>query len=207
MITDYFWDFDGTLFNTYPRMTRAVLRGLEAFGISAEYSWILRNMKVSLATAAKAVEERYGIKADQVVGGYRFHAEDEGIESIIPYNGAIDALRAVVESGGKNYLYTHRNITALQTLDFYGIQNLFHDAITAEDGFPAKPAPDALIHLIKKHSLCQQSCVMIGDRPIDLEAGERAGMQAVLFDPEEFYIDYPAKYRFTSFSSLLDKLK
>ena len=48
---------------------------------------------------------------------------------------------------------------------------------------------------------------MIGDRDIDLEAGKNAGMDGALFDPEDFYADYPAALRFHSMGEFARALK
>ena len=87
-----------------------------------------------------------------------------------------------------------------------GIETLFADAVTADDGFPQKPAPDALRFLMRKHGLDGRACVMVGDRDIDLDAGKNAGMATCLFDPEGFYPDYPADERFRSYAAMREAL-
>ena len=74
--------------------------------------------------------------------------------------------------------------------------------MTSLDGFPAKPAPDALNFLIQKHGLDRAQCVMLGDRDIDLDAGKNAGIACALFDPEGFYPDYDTPWRFSDMAAL-----
>ena len=50
----FFWDFDGTLFDTYPRIVRAFLRGLEEFGIQADAKDALRRMNESPQAGSRA---------------------------------------------------------------------------------------------------------------------------------------------------------
>ena len=46
--------------------------------------------------------------------------------------------------------------------------------MTADDGFPRKPDPASMLYLKDKYAI--ESGLVIGDRPIDIEAGQRAGM-------------------------------
>ena len=145
MICEFFWDFDGTLFDTYPRMARALVCALAELGYDAEYDWTLNGMKRSLGDAARAANARFGVDAQAVMDAYHRHAEDEGPQSMLPYPGAREVLAAIAQGGGRNYLYTHRNHTALEALKRWDMRKWFRDFVTKEDGFPSKPAPDALM--------------------------------------------------------------
>ena len=105
---------------------------------------------------------------------------------MLPYPGMRAFLVHVTQLGGLNYLYTHRGESVFKALDHEDLNRLFSDMVTSLDGFPAKPAPDALLYLISKHSLCPDDCVMVGDRVIDLEAGQNAGMHALCMDPDGY---------------------
>ena len=70
------------------------------------------------------------------------------------------------------------------------------------DGFPSKPAPDALNYLVSKHGLKLSDCVMVGDRDIDLDAAKNAHMTGALFDPDNFYPDYDTPWRFRTMEEL-----
>ena len=59
--------------------------------------------------------------------------------------------------------------------------------MTGEDGFPLKPAPDALNALIKRNGLKKDACLMLGDRDIDIGAGVNAGIGTLLYDDENRY--------------------
>ena len=142
------------------------------------------------------IAQERGIDNDTYMARYRTHADEEGAETMRPYPGIPEMLRAVVKNGGKNYLYTHRGLNAWEFLRNDGLDTLFCDGVTNKDGFPAKPAPDALNFLAEKHHLNKSECIMMGDRDIDLDAGKNAGMACALFDPEDFYPDYDTPYRY-----------
>ncbi len=190
----FIWDFDGTLYDTYGRIARAVLKGMEEMGLSPGDKDVKALAKSTLyqACVALAGEDR----APELHSRYFAHAEDEGKESMLPYEGCEETLREVVERGGVNYLYTHRDKTALEALERDNLLQYFRDFITDEADFPGKPEPDALNWLIEQHHLERRECVMIGDRLIDVQAGKNAGIAGALFDPEGFYKPEDADFFF-----------
>lgn len=202
----FFWDFDGTLYDTYGRITRASVKALADAGAAASFDAVYPVVKRSLFTVWRAWAEPLGVSYEAFHAAYHRHSEEEGPESIRPYPGAREALEAVIARGGRNYIYTHRGESLFRWLGYDGLDSLFFDAVTSLDGFPAKPAPDALLHLMKKHGLDAAQCVMIGDRDIDLNAGKNAGMACALFDPENYYPDYPTPWRFQTMDQLRKRL-
>ena len=198
----FFWDFDGTLYNTYGRITRASVNALYDLGAAASFDMVYPVAKRSLTRTYETFAKPLGISHETFLEAYHRYSESEGPESIRPYPGAGETLQAVVNGGGKNYLYTHRGGSAFTWLDYDQLTKLFFDHVTSRDGFPSKPAPDALNHLIEKHRLDKTQCVMIGDRDIDLDAAKNAGIGCALFDPENLYPDYPAPYRFFDMAEL-----
>jgi phosphoglycolate phosphatase-like HAD superfamily hydrolase/NTP pyrophosphatase (non-canonical NTP hydrolase) len=201
--TAFFWDFDGTLFDTYPRINRALQKALKDCGIEATVQQLVPLTKVSLMHAARTMA---GERAEDVLAAYKVHAEVEGFDTMPPFPGAIRLLQSVCAHGGHNYLYTHRGQSALDALDHYQIAGYFTDVVTAEDHFPRKPAPDALLFLMEKHHLSPAQCVMIGDRDIDLLSGINAGMAGALFDPDDFYPDFDTPYRYHSLTEMMRDL-
>lgn len=198
----FFWDFDGTLYDTYPLISQAVQNGLEALGLSLPLDRVYQAAKRSLDYAFETLAAPHGITNEQYLAAYRRHVQQLGLEGMRPYPGAAQMLKSVTAHGGRNYLYTHRGLGAVECLERDGLLPLFADAVTSADGFPWKPAPDALNHLKKKHGLEAGLCIMVGDRDIDLEAGKNASMAGALFDPENYYADYPAVYRFQTMEAM-----
>ena len=196
----FIWDFDGTLYDTYDRIQRAVKKGMDEMGLTSQGHDIKALAKTTLHHACRVLagEER----AKELLARYFAHAEDEGPETIQPYPGCGEALRAIVDAGGFNYLYTHRNQTALDALHRDGLMDYFRDFITDEADFPSKPAPDALNWLIGQHHLDRRECVMIGDRVIDTQAGRNAGIAGALFDPDRFFSPEDADFFFEKLTDI-----
>ena len=201
----WFWDFDGTLYDTYPRIVRAFQKALRQKKIELPDEEVFSLVKKHLGLAAASVAD--GRYKDELMHLYHQYSEDEGPETLQPYPGLDKVLSLINKQGGHHYLYTHRGVSGPEAMQRDGLWVLFNDGVTREDGFPSKPAPDALKYLIRKHSLHPVDCVMVGDRPIDLDAGSNAGMDHILFDADQAYPDYPVKYRFVSFDQMLKALK
>ena len=199
----FFWDFDGTLYNTYGRITRAAQYALADLGLPVSFGEVYQHVKRSLHTVYLTFAQPLGCTEDAFMKAYRSHSETEGPESMALYPGAKAFLEKVIAMGGRNYLYTHRGYdSAFAALNRDCITPLFHDFVTSRDGFPSKPAPDALLHLTGKHGLALPECIMMGDRDIDLEAARNAGMASCLFDPDNFYADYAVSLRFFTYEAM-----
>lgn len=199
------WDFDGTLYDTYPGIIKAFHRALTEENIKIDIEDLGAQLRVSIGNTQKRLNQQYGLSADfeKKYLAYRNQIEEE---SMPPFPYAIEICRAIWNSGRKNYLYTHRDTTALKHLEKSGIRECFADCISIEDNFPRKPDPTALLSLAKKHNFSPAECIMIGDREIDVLAGKNAGMAACFFDENKSTVP-SADYNIYSFRQLYDILK
>ena len=178
-----FWDFDGTLYDSYPNVTHAFLCTLDELGCSALVTprEALSLLKVSVFSAAQHCAGMAGLDVARVMEVFaRYHARES---AFAPYAGLGECLRTLHAAGVRHYLYTHRDHRAVEQLEQDGLWSLFSDGVTSEDGFPHKPAPDALRCLLARNAIDPAEAAMVGDRDIDIEAGHNAGMRGVLFDP------------------------
>ena len=71
----------------------------------------------------------------------------------------------------------------LEILSKTEIKELFTEIVTADNGFKRKPDPESINYLKEKYQIV--SCLVIGDRPLDIEAGQAAGFSTYLFDNME----------------------
>lgn len=201
---DFVWDYDGTLFDTYDAVCRAYHRAAVQLGIKIPFDELRLLIKHSLGWSAEQLEKRFGVPAKQILDAYYLLApEEETLEAMKPYPGVKETLKAIAENGGRSFLYSHRDHVSMDALKHYGLDGFFTGAITKDDHFPRKPAPDALLYLIGKYGLDPKTSVMVGDRSLDVEAGLNAGMSGALFDPENFCQgDAPTKDQFSSMEAL-----
>lgn len=191
----FFWDFDGTLMDTYPAMVATFQRAFYRKGIEVSAGRTLDLMKNSARHCAETIGAENGLDADELMRLFREEELHTAPEDIAPVRGIPEALAALQALGGRHYLVTHRNSLALSWLEMAGLKHFFTDAVVAEDGFPRKPAPDSLNHLVTRHGLDRARCVMIGDRPLDTAAGRNAGMLSCLLDEEGRFPGDPCDLR------------
>ena len=180
----FFWDFDGTLMDTYPAMTEAFCRAVRGEGGTVAEARALALLKESLSHAIGVIASEQGLEGAHLARRFREEEAPLLLRGVPPVEGAPEALRALAEAGGRHYLVTHRDRTSLRMLERAGLMDCFTGWVTGEDGFPRKPAPDSLLHLMARHGTDPAACVMIGDRPLDVQAGRAAGMLDCLLDAQ-----------------------
>lgn len=201
-VTACFWDFDGTLADTYPGLVRRLQTAAGRFGIPLDGARALDLMKQSLSFAMETLCREHGVDAAAMEAAWRESKALVSLRQTPPLPGIPQAVRALSQRGCAHFLYTHNDRGCLAFLEEQGLLPLFAGAVTREDGFPRKPEPDALLHLARLHGLDPAQCVMIGDRPLDAEAGRRAGMLGCLLDPEGRFAAVPCDLRAASADEL-----
>ena len=175
----YIWDFDGTLFDSYPHVLSSMQKVLAEENITCDPTELWRHLLVNFGEGRKYA----GLSPESYkrFTEYQYRMGEDEIEpKVIPFDGMRDLLADIVKNGGRNYLYTHRNKTSLAYLDQFGMTEFFADAVTSEEHFPSKPAPDAVLAIIERNHLDPAECVMVGDRLIDGMSGINAGIAGVL---------------------------
>lgn len=188
MIKNYIWDFDGMLFDSYPHITAAFQKVMAEDGVDIDYTRSKQLFEISYAHAF----EYYNATQEQKMRFFDYEHDTDFEPVAVPFPNTVITLKKVCENGGRNYLYTHRGNNAFDYLKKYGIYDLFSDFVTHENGFPAKPAPDAIEFLVNKHNLDKSETVMVGDREIDVMSGINAGVKGCLYttQPKETNATY-----------------
>ena len=120
----------------------------------------------------------------------------------LPYVPEI--LEYAVKNGKRNYVYTRSGKEIVELLDAWGLTDKFTFIIDATMDFPTKPDPAALNWLAERFSMDKSKCLMIGDRALDTECVNNAGMRSCLYDYEGYYPDTYADYKINSIEELKD---
>ncbi len=187
MINQLFWDFDGTLFDTYPLMVAAFKQTLLEMEIDDveidEHDIYLTMRQHDVGTAVRKYAAFYHIDEATLRQLNRQH-QTHLVTQAKPFKGLEAVFTLVNQLSGANYLLTHRDDQAKQLLESFNLLQYFTDFVTSVQKFPRKPNPDSINWLIEKHHVDRKKAIMIGDRKLDVQAGNNANIASCLFDPD-----------------------
>ena len=205
-IRHFIWDFDGTLLDTYPNITRYLQMALWDFGREVTQTEILEKMMVTIPYAIQYYAEQYDLPdlRDHYLSYYAAEVSDP----VRVFPCVREVLLRIQELGAANYIFTNRNRSIHAMLKRAGMDGEFREIVTSEDpGFVVKPAPDTILYLMEKYGGTPEDTVMIGDRRCDLESGYNAGCKTIhLLTPA--VPQYPeCDWRIRSFQEMLELLK
>ena len=109
-----------------------------------------------------------------------FKKEQEARDHMIkPMPNLFNVLEATWQKGIQHFVYTHKGITANNVLERLGVRKYFTEVVTSANGFARKPQPEAIDYLVEKYDLDKASTYYVGDRRIDVEAAENAGVKSI----------------------------
>ena len=114
------------------------------------------------------------------------HAKMDEI-TLIP--GAAETLAALQAQGVRHFVYTHRGSSTTHLLDRLGLTAYFTETVTHEHGFAPKPSGEGVTYLTEKYALDKAATAYIGDRTLDVLCAKDAGVQAILYLPEDSCVE------------------
>ncbi|WP_420112591.1 HAD family hydrolase [Pseudactinotalea sp.] len=196
------WDLGGTLIDTYPDVDRALARA--AFGDQAQsrVAEVAALTRVSSGHAIEALAVRTGVPEEELSAAY------DGVKDYWQHTpapvmaGAQEVMAAIRAAGGLNLVATHRDrSSAEQLITATGLA--VDDMVCAPDGHPRKPSPALIEALLQRHHLQPTDVLVVGDRPVDLEAGRAAGVDGALLVTPGIPLDAGAARRIGDLRELL----
>ena len=114
---------------------------------------------------------------------------DEGLEKMVAhyyahpaentslYPGVAEGLAALKAAGWKLAVVTNKpGIVAREILKTLDIARFLDDMVGGSDGFPLKPDPAVMFHLMKKYGAAPADSWVLGDNHTDLNSALNAGM-------------------------------
>lgn len=176
----FLWDFDGTLFDTYPAINQAFLESLAVLGVTEDPQETMARLKVRQGPTITYFAKKHSLSEDRLAEEFEKRQDALAHDSPV-FPEALELCRKIWERGSHNLLYTHRNQLAWELMQKAGLARWFEGGVTSENGFPSKPAPDAIQFLLKKFAIPPEQAVMVGDRLIDAQAGLNAGIAGCLW--------------------------
>jgi len=178
------FDCDGTLADTMPLHYAAWVQALhQRHGhLPEELFYALAG--VPTVEIVRLINERFGytLEPEETAA-----AKEALYEALLPQARPIPPVVALVhEYRGRLPLAVAsgglRRLVGL-TLAGLGLTDAFQAVCTAEDVAHGKPAPDLFLFAAERLAVAPETCVVLEDSELGLEAAGRAGMQAVDIRP------------------------
>jgi phosphoglycolate phosphatase-like HAD superfamily hydrolase len=185
MFRNIIWDVDGTLFDTYPAITKAIKAALNDLGTDAPLAQITALTKQSLNHCSTVLADMSHLDKDKLEHTIEKHFDRITFEENPPFPGVAELCQYICSIGGKNVIVTHRGRKGTQgLLTTHKLDEYFSGHITRDDGYPRKPDPAAFEAALATYHLEREETLTIGDRDIDILAGQAAGLFSCYYGNE-----------------------
>ena len=179
------FDMDGTLLDTLTDMADAVNHILSVHG------WPLRTteeVRAFVGNGARRLMERAvppevtGGDFETVLTEYRDWYQAHNCVATAPYPGIPELLAALKAKGLRLGVVSnkpHEFVTQIIESYFPG---LFDAVVGERPGVRRKPAPDAVLEVLRALSAAPADAVYIGDSEVDVETARNAGLPCIAVD-------------------------
>lgn len=174
------FDMDGTLIDSAADIGAAVNRMRVSFGLKELPRGSVVRMVGNGARVlvARALADTPGADLDEAFRRYRHEYDTHLVVETRLYPGVPDALDALRSAGFRLAVFTNKPYrSTLFILKELGIDAFFPVVVGADSGFPLKPAPDALHHILKETGADAAGSWMVGDNWTDIDSGHAAGFR------------------------------
>ena len=176
MFDAVFFDFDGTLADSYPAIASSVnhiraLRGHGPLSVDEVKRQVGRGPEYLLTHTVP------GTEIDVDLPRYRAHHPTVmvGLTTLLP--GAAAALAGLRRRGKKIALCSNKpRLFSADLLRHLGLAEWFHLILGPEDVKSPKPAPDVLLLAMSKLNVAPEKVLYIGDMTVDIETARAAGV-------------------------------
>ena len=175
------YDLDGTLVDTSADIVQAVNAVVTSLGAAALSSSEIR-AGVGRGVAhliARSLKTEDAACIEEGVQRFRRYYAEHLVDQSRLYPGVRELLehfrvRVQIVLTNKPNPHARDLLTAL------GVAGAFAQILAADAQVPAKPDPSAIRALLAQHRIGAEEALIIGDSPIDIETGRRAGVLTVV---------------------------
>jgi len=171
------FDLDGTLVDSSEAIMNAVEKVLESRGLICNRAKVARMIGLpledifSVLVPSLSKEEIW-----QLVHEYRKYYIAHHLENTTINPLAQMILRKLKAKGFKlGIITTKYREPVIGVLSYFGISELFDTVVTGYEVIRHKPAPDIVLEAAKRLKVNPKQCVIVGDSPLDVQAGKQAG--------------------------------
>ena len=177
------FDLDGTLIDSVGGIAASVNRTRRDFGFAP---LSLETITSFTGDGAKKLIERsfadvgLPVPADEAVAVMVRHYAADPVCDTELYPGVYEGMTALRESGWILTVVSNKpQVVGERIIRHFDLAPLVAENIGGGGGFPLKPAPDALFHLLKKYAVAPENARVIGDNHTDMDFAANAGLKGI----------------------------
>lgn len=180
------FDLDGTLADTVADLTTALGRTLVELDLPPHPEEAVRTMvgrglakllERGLAAHGRSFD---GAAWDDVLARFVAHYAANPAERSALYPGAREMLSALPQEEIVCGLCTNKHDAIARILEGLGIAGAFGAVLGIEAGFPKKPDPAGLAHVVDALGATPEETLTVCDSAVDLKAAHAAGLRGVV---------------------------
>ena len=171
------FDLDGTLLDSSRAITDAVENVLKSRGLGCNRADVAEMIGMPLENIFAVLAPNLSTEEVwQLVLEYREYYMAHHLEYTSIHPSTRMLLTKLKARGYKLGIITGKyREPVIDALDHFGISEFFDAVVTGYEVKNHKPAPDIVLEAAKRLGVSPKECVVVGDSPLDVEAGKRAG--------------------------------
>ena len=183
-VSAFIWDLDGTLIDSYEVMVESLYETYLELGAELDKDVIMDEIKTtSVSDFHRKMEKERGILYDDLKDRYA-EISRKNEPRIRAIKNAAEILKFAKDRGIGNFVFTHRGASGPEILKNNGLYEYFDEIASTADGFKRKPDPEGINYLVEKNGLVPEKTFYVGDRTLDIESADNAGIKSILYLPE-----------------------
>lgn len=174
------YDLDGTLADTREDITRSANHMRAEAGLSSlTRDEICRHVGLGLRQLVeKCLETTEESRVEQGMKIYRAYYSQHLLDHTVLYPRVLEVLQ-YFRSRSQAVITNKPNPYSREILVKLGVADFFVEIVGGESAYGKKPEPASLLAVLKKEGIGPAETLMVGDSPIDIETGRRAGVVTV----------------------------
>jgi len=142
---------------------------------------------INLSGIAVSLAREKGLERDDEVRARFFEKLDAKMDETGPGNELVKLLEQLSQKGFVLGIVSFVRKTRLtKRLDTWRLGDYFRCAVTPEQVAEFKPSPQPYLKVIEDFHLSPKECLVVGDEPVDMLGGKRAGTRTIGL-PQGFY--------------------
>lgn len=205
MIRNILWDVDGTLFDSYPAITYALSKSLNEMGLSIALNVVDGLARESISHCVETLSQRFKLDPDLLRRRFTDSYRTVDPANQLPFPGVCEVCKFIYERDGLNIAITHHSVQSTQMLlDAHGLAPYFTAIFSMEQSYSRKPDPAMVLVALEKHALDPDQTLLVGNRNLDIQAGEAAGIRTCFFGAPNPAI--PADIHISNYNRLFEIL-